>query len=170
MTDIPLPQSFSLKPPPPPSEKEAKLYYAGLPSKPLLVARTGAPWKEPTGPEAYYQLKELHGLGTDGDHPIKQIWEAGLASKVQGLLNSTKVKWTSLDIVSFENREDFPRPPPTLWIGVLPASLSGTDGVVVAYKCRDLLFEYGITDVNVEIRESVFTWLLQDWSKPKSTV
>jgi hypothetical protein len=35
----------------PPCEMEAKLYYAGLPSKPVLVARTGIPWEAPTGPE-----------------------------------------------------------------------------------------------------------------------
>jgi hypothetical protein len=153
MADIPP----SLKLPPPPSEKEAALYYAGLPSKPVLVARTGAPWKEPTGPEAYYQLKEL--CGTNGYHAIEQIWEYGLASKVRCLLDSMKVKWTSLEIVGFANVEDFSGPPPTLWIGVHSASLSGTDGVVTAYKCRDLLVENGITDVDVEIRESVVPWL-----------
>jgi hypothetical protein len=99
----------------------------------------------------------LKGLNPAGDHAIKEIWEDGLASKVTVLLDSMKVNWTSLDIVSFRTVEDFSRPPPTLWIGVHPSSLSGTDGVVVVYKCRDLLFEYGIIDVNVEIRESVVT-------------
>lgn len=37
----------------------------------------------------------------------------------------------------------------------MPGSLSGDDGVVVASKCRELLAEHGITDV--EIRESVVT-------------
>ena len=37
----------------------------------------------------------------------------------------------------------------------MPASLSGADGVIVASKCRELLVENGITDVDVEIRESI---------------
>jgi hypothetical protein len=41
----------------------------------------------------------------------------------------------------------------------MPASLSGHDGVVVAFKCRELLVEYDIADVNVEIRESVVSRL-----------
>ncbi|KAF8325423.1 uncharacterized protein EI90DRAFT_3019067 [Cantharellus anzutake] len=45
----------------------------------------------------------------------------------------------------------------TIWIGVVPASLSGNDGVVVVSKCRELLEEYNIADVDVEIRESVVT-------------
>jgi hypothetical protein len=88
VADIPPSQSSSLKLPPPPSEKEAALYYAGLPSKPVLVARTGAPWKEPTGPEAYYQLKELRG--TDGDHAIEQIW--GLSD--MAWLSRSNAFWT----------------------------------------------------------------------------
>ncbi|KAG8685631.1 hypothetical protein FRC11_010304, partial [Ceratobasidium sp. 423] len=47
--------------------------------------------------------------------------------------------------------------PVVLWIGVVPGSLSGDDGVVVAFQCWKLLEEDGITDVEVEIRESVIT-------------
>lgn len=42
-----------------------------------------------------------------------------------------------------------------VWIGVMPGSLSGADGVVVASKCREFLVENDITDVEVEIHESV---------------
>jgi len=97
-------------------------------------------------------LKELRTVSCD--HAISEIWEDGLASEVQDLLNSMTVQWTSLDVIGFKNIEHFSGPPPTLWIGVHSASLSGTDGVVVAYKCRDVLVECGITDVDVEIRES----------------
>jgi hypothetical protein len=150
----PTPELFPTLPPPP-SKQEAAWYYAGIPSKPLLVARTGAPWKEPTGMKAYPQFKALLPVGV---HAIEEVWEDGLASKVQDLLDSMKVNCTSIDIVRIKNVED-PSGPVTLWIGVLPASLSGADGVVVVHKCRDLLVEYAITDVNVEIRESVVTWL-----------
>ncbi|KAK7447047.1 hypothetical protein VKT23_014257 [Stygiomarasmius scandens] len=138
-----------------PSEMEVKFYYAGLPSSPVLVARTGAPWKAPTGPEAYRVIRELRPVG---NHALKlqEVWEDNLAFKLHTLLDSMKVKWTSTDVVRIGNvDESFA--PVVLWIGVIPASLSGDDGVVVAFKCQELLREYDITDVEVEIRESVVT-------------
>jgi hypothetical protein len=53
------------------SHEEAQFYYAGLPSRPLLVARTGAtPYETPTGLEAYPRQKELRVMG---DHKIKEL-------------------------------------------------------------------------------------------------
>jgi hypothetical protein len=147
------PQSISPSSPlSPPSEMEAKYYYYGLPSAPTLVARTGTtPWKAPTGPEAYLTAKELRPVG---NHEIVDVWDDGLAAKVLALLTSKKVKWTSVDIVRIGYPEKS-RPPVIVWIGVMPASLSGDDGVVVARECRELLEEHDITDVDVEIRESI---------------
>ncbi len=138
----------------PPSEVEAKIYYAGLPSSPLLVARTGTLWKEPTGPEAYSQLRELRPVGNHA--ALKELWEDNLALKLHALLDSMEVQWTSTDVVRIANVGE-PSAPVILWIGVMPASLSGKDGVVVASKCRALLVEYNITNVDVEIRESIVT-------------
>ncbi|KAK0493974.1 hypothetical protein EDD18DRAFT_1333378, partial [Armillaria luteobubalina] len=48
-------------------------------------------------------------------------------------------------------------PPPLpviLWIGVLPQSLSREDGCTVAFRCWEVLREFDITNVEVEIRES----------------
>ena len=131
---------------------EAKHYYHGLPSRPVLVARTGTtPWEEPTGPEAYLVEK---GLRLAGNHPLKEIWSDKVAPKVVDLLDSMKVEWTSLDVVRIGDAEEY-FAPVILWIGVSPASLSGHDGVNVAYKCRELLVEHDIVDVDVEIRESI---------------
>ncbi|CAA7263668.1 unnamed protein product [Cyclocybe aegerita] len=141
-------------PPSPPSEREAMLYYVGLPSTPLLVARTGStPWEEVYGPWGHNVRKDLRVVG---NHLIQDVWEDNLALKVMDLLDSMKVKWTSLDVVRIGIvEEDFA--PVILWIGVIPTSLSGEDGVVAAYKCHELLVESNITDVDVEIRESVVT-------------
>lgn len=72
-----------------------------------------------------------------------------------------KVKWTSTDVVRIGSHdpEDSKKSyaPVIVWIGVIPASLSNSDGVAVATKCRELLVESDITDVDVEIRESVVT-------------
>ncbi|KAK0225014.1 hypothetical protein EDD85DRAFT_980166 [Armillaria nabsnona] len=153
--DIPPPQSSFFTLPPTLSEmEEAKFYYAGLPSGPVLVARASTtPWKAPTGPEAYRKLKELCAVG---NHAFKEAWEGNLALKLHALLDSMKVKWTSTDVVRIRNVGESSAPV-ILWIGVIPASLSGNDGVVVASKCRELLVEYDIADVDVEIRESVVT-------------
>jgi hypothetical protein len=70
------------------------------------------------------------------------------------------VKWTSIDIVRI-GYDGEPSAPVILWIGVTPASLSSGDGIFAAHKCREILEEYGITDVDVEIRESVVTQLVQ---------
>ena len=66
---------MSLSPP-----LEAKFYYTGLPSAPILVARTSTtPWEPPTGSEADYEPKELRGIG---NHPLKDAWDDHLAPKV----------------------------------------------------------------------------------------
>ncbi|KAG8906990.1 hypothetical protein FRB99_005632, partial [Tulasnella sp. 403] len=140
--------------PPPLSNEEATFYYAGMPSGPRLVARSGTTkWKPPTGPEAYRKIKELRPVG---NHPLKKVWEGNLALKLHALLDSMNVKWTSTDVVR-TRIVGKSSAPVIVWIGVMPASLCGTDGVVVASKCQELLREYNIADVDIEIRESVVT-------------
>ncbi|TFY61336.1 hypothetical protein EVG20_g7095 [Dentipellis fragilis] len=108
------------------SELEAKWYYAGLPSSPRLVYRTGStPWTAPSGLEAFRVLKELRPVF---GHKINTVWEEHLANKVIGCLNSVNVEWTSIDIVRFAVVGEAPGPV-VLWIGVVPASLSGTDAL-----------------------------------------
>jgi hypothetical protein len=54
------------------SEAEALSYYAGLPSEPTLLYRTGKQqWSPPRGPEAQRRLKELCAVF---DHPIAKFW------------------------------------------------------------------------------------------------
>ncbi|KAG8729857.1 hypothetical protein FRC11_007882 [Ceratobasidium sp. 423] len=136
------------------SEMEAKCYYYGLPSHPILVARTGTTeWKEPTGLEGYRVIKELRPVG---NHAITEVWEDNLALKIHALLDTMKVKWTSTDVVRIGNAKES-LAPVILWIGVVPGSLSNGDGLVVAFQCQKLLEENDITDVEVEVRESVVT-------------
>ena len=53
-------------------EQEAQLYYAGLPSRPILIARSSiTPWTPPPSLEAYAELKELRPVG---QHPISATW------------------------------------------------------------------------------------------------
>ena len=62
---VPSPQTSCRTLPSPLSELEAKFYYAGLHSAPVLVARTGTtPWEVPTGPGTYQKLEELRVSST----------------------------------------------------------------------------------------------------------
>ncbi len=77
-TRLPRPAELSPYAPSSPMFKmEAKHYYAGLPSAPVLVARNSAtPRKEPTGPETYQTVKELCPVG---EHTLTEVWEGNLA-------------------------------------------------------------------------------------------
>ena len=146
-----------LLPPPRISESEAQLYYSGLPSNPRLIARTGSPWEAPSGPESSPRPKELR---TPGDHEISEVWEDDLAFKVHGILDGNGVDWSSTDIVEIAHVDE-PSGNIVLWIGVWrPRPERGTSilsydvAIGVALKCKNLLEQYGITDIDVELHES----------------
>ncbi|KAH9980501.1 hypothetical protein BJV74DRAFT_856616, partial [Russula compacta] len=109
--------------PSPSSEMQAKFYYAGLHSHPILVARSGTtPWEVPTGPEAHHKPKELRPVY---NHPIGKAWEGDLGHKTKRPLGLDEGK---LDQHRHrQNREPRRRAslPVVLWIGVQPGSLSG---------------------------------------------
>jgi hypothetical protein len=88
-----------------------------------------------------------------GDHEIKELWEDDLAFKVHAILAENKVEWTSTDVVRIGYLEESSGNL-ILWIGVKPASLSYEQGIDVALQCKKLLLDYGINDVDVEIRQS----------------
>jgi len=123
----------------------------------------------PTGLEAYHKAKELRAVGK---HMLQEVWEDDLALKLHAVLDSMKVKWSSTDVVRILNTADSSSSV-ILWIGVMPGSLSGDDGVVVASKCLDILRRNNVADVEVEIRESTVTLLdgprLLPFDLPSST-
>lgn len=139
-------------PPPGVSPIEAKHYYHGLPSKPRLIARTGAPWYPPSGPEPYLPFKELR---IPGQHQLLDLWEDNLALNVHEILDQNEVNWSSTDIVRIAHVGELSGNL-ILWIGVRPhpTSLSYDVGIDVALRCKRLLLDYHITDVDVELRES----------------
>ena len=73
------------------SEVEARFYYAGLPSAPILVGRSTPTyeWEVPTSPDTYQKLQEFR---TSLDRPFDEGWEADIASKRKALLDSIKLK------------------------------------------------------------------------------
>ena len=131
---------------------EAQAYYHGLPSNPISLYHTGAPWKRPTGPEAYHVRKEARPICK---HPIADVWDK-LGPHVPKYLDSVAVKWTTIDVTRFADIGKDPGPV-FLWVGVKPGSLSRKNAEVAAIGCKKLLMEFEITDVEVAFRESLFT-------------
>ncbi|PIL31249.1 hypothetical protein GSI_05947 [Ganoderma sinense ZZ0214-1] len=150
------------EPAPPLSEEEAAHYYAGLPTRPRLLARTSTtPWVPPPspGPHAHlrYKRKQFSAVGI-GDHALAPMWERPVAPKVVAYLNERGVNWTSVDVVRIweegEAGEEGTTPAPVvLWIGVAPRSLARDDAHAAAFGCLEILRGFGVTDVEVEIRE-----------------
>ena len=135
----------------PPSPVESYCYYYGIPSRPLLVARSSFDvWVEPTGPEAYLLPKESSPIGL---HPLRDIWEATVGPAIVDYLGSKEVEWTSLDPVRM-GFSGVSSPPVIVWMGVVPGSLSAEEGIEVAIYCKGILSAHNINDVQVEIRES----------------
>ncbi|KAI0701135.1 hypothetical protein C8T65DRAFT_709546 [Cerioporus squamosus] len=117
------------------SEREAIKYFAGLPSTARLVYRSGAP--------------------PVFNHKIVDASE-DLGPKVVDCLDSKNVKFTTIDWVRFATG-DGPPGPITLWVGVLPDSLTAEDAHSAACVCLALLGEFDIADVEVAFRTSIYT-------------
>ena len=145
------------------SQLEAKLFYYGLPSNPVLVFRTGAPWRRPAGIEAYLVPKVLTPVF---DNEIAAVWDE-MGTQIFLYLDSITVMWTTIDVVRFaEAKQDevirFPDSkqdlsPVVVWIGVEPGTLTREHAEVAAAGCTRILDHFNITDVEVAFRESIFT-------------
>ncbi|KAG9075984.1 hypothetical protein FRC06_009779, partial [Ceratobasidium sp. 370] len=157
------------------SQEEALSYYAGLPSEPRLVYRTGKErWSPPRGPEAYRRLKELREVF---GHPITEVWHHDLAWKIVSIMDDHRIRFTTIDVVRFKKvevdeppeheeeseNEETVKPkkpllsPVTIWIGVFPGSTTATAAHHAAQSVLALLQGCQITDVDVDFRESIYT-------------
>ncbi|KAH9948859.1 hypothetical protein B0H21DRAFT_882225 [Amylocystis lapponica] len=88
-------------------------------------------------------------------HAISSVWHE-LGEKIYKFFDSINLKWTSIDPVRFAEAEKEPGPL-FLWVGVLPGTLSADHAKHPAVRCKELLLEYGITDVEIAFRESIYT-------------
>lgn len=134
-------------------------YYSGIsPSPPKLVYRTRlstTPWVKPKGLEAYRRLKQVRGVF---GHKLNDVWE-GVGPQVRDLLNVQQISWTSIDVARFITDGEFDTEivgPVTLWIGVRPDSLEGAQALRSGAEILELLKLFGIEDVEVEYRESIY--------------
>lgn len=150
--------------PSPLSQEETLHFHIGLPSGPPLIARTGVPWKQPWGPEAYSHKRKLQVVGK---HPIAVpgLWRGQVGPKILDILNEFRVKWHTIDVarIAYEDDEAYEdvedgdsHAPPVVWIAVEPGSLSGNEGNTVACQCQEVLNSFGLNDVEVCIRGSKY--------------
>lgn len=65
------------------------------------------------------------------------------------------LKWTSIDPVRFAKVGEEPGPL-FLWVGVLPGTLSPDNAKDAAVRCKEILSEYEIVDVEIAFRESTY--------------
>ena len=133
------------------SDEEATFYYFGLPSSPRLLARTSTtPWKKTQSLDAYIKPKQL---GVVFNHKLNTIWR-DVAPKVAACLDEMGVRWSTIDVFRIGLVGE--PAPVILWIGAEPQPLAGEKANTAAFRCLDILKEFGVTDVHVEIRESSF--------------
>ncbi len=131
----------------------ATQYYAVEPSFSHSLARASTtPREKPKDPEAY---RERNQLNPAFHHKLNAAWEDKVApKKVSACLDKMGVKWSSIDIVRI-GEAGISSGPVVLWIGVNPKSLSIEDANAAVFACLDVLQEFDITDVDVEIRETI---------------
>jgi hypothetical protein len=145
--------------PSPLSKQETLLFHSGLPSGPPLIARTGAPWKQPGGPEAYPHKRKLLVVGK---HPIAVpgLWRDQVGPKLLDILDQFNVKWHTIDVarIAYEDSDDNSCAPPVVWIAVELGTLSGNEGDTVAHQCQEVLVGFDLNDVEVCIRGSKHHW------------
>ncbi|KAI1791811.1 hypothetical protein LXA43DRAFT_1136373, partial [Ganoderma leucocontextum] len=149
------------------SKLEADLYYFGIRGPrhrgPKLIFRTSKDVFTAPGPEQDPRLMRLrpvyehHKLGED------DLW-ATIRSNVIKLLDQRNIQHSSVDLVRFswveENEDVAPygtvvTTPITIWVGVLPDTLTGEVAFHSSNDILDLLNEHGISDIDVAYRESV---------------
>ncbi|PIL29493.1 hypothetical protein GSI_08435 [Ganoderma sinense ZZ0214-1] len=143
--------------PSPLSRDEILCFFAYLPASPLLIARTGAPWKPiPLTTQWYVPYKrELRPVG---EHPIAApgVWENHVGPALLAVLDQENVQWNTIDVhrihyIEFDHEAPFPV---VVCIGVKFGLLTGQDGARVAERCQAVLDDFGLADVEVAIKAS----------------
>ncbi|KAI1035283.1 hypothetical protein LB504_005997 [Fusarium proliferatum] len=142
-----------------PSRKEVRNYYRGLPDSPNLVARsTTTPWND----NGIYERL----LDPVGKHAVVPLWNKSTGSLRCKILEAVEnIDWNAIDILrcgstDFKDR-DLVRPV-ILFVSAEPKSTTWLNGRAVALRCREVLRDHGIHDVEVEMKESRITQCCSD--------
>ncbi|KAG5817737.1 hypothetical protein H9Q74_001584 [Fusarium xylarioides] len=144
------------------TEEEAGGYYFGLCSHPTLVARSDTEDKPWSARYDGWTVKKT--IDPIGNHTIVPLWNKANSNLQKGIIDTLRdLNWTAIDILQLGyarrlNTLDEPDDMfPKLLISVQPGSTSWTSGYITTLRCRQVLREYGIDDVEVEIMEAWFS-------------
>ncbi len=158
--------------PDPPSAEEQNRYYIGLPSKPRLVARSStARWAACPDPEYLNHIDSGFGyafpklLLNVGPHPLTEIWDQQENAVQEAVVEALAgLKWNTVDVLRIGYAYQYPKLehfPVTLMVSVAHHSVSWQEAVAVAVRCRGILQQHGVLDVECEIRESAYVEAVQ---------
>ncbi|KAL6355068.1 hypothetical protein LRP88_11545 [Fusarium phalaenopsidis] len=157
LDDINMAEAPPFPRPLPPGPDEQEHYYFGLYSRPKLVARSSTkPWSW-----QYDGWPIKKRLGPVGEHAIVEPWNDGHSSLRRQLLQAVQeLDWTAIDVlrIGYErenNRtgEEFDNPV-TVLISVKIGLTAFEPAYDVVAACRQILESHGLSDVQVEIKES----------------
>ncbi|KAF5704145.1 hypothetical protein FMUND_12688 [Fusarium mundagurra] len=144
-----------------PSEDERQGYYYGLHSSPNLIARSSTtPWSQRR------EWPDRKKLDVATGHAIQQPWndpQGSLQRLIVGVLTLARIDWTAIDIlrvgyVSFgEDPRRTPERPVTMLISVSTDSTTFQQAKAAIIACKEILAQFNLDDVEVEIKESIVT-------------
>ncbi|KAF5640161.1 hypothetical protein F25303_7187 [Fusarium sp. NRRL 25303] len=134
-----------------PIRKEACSYFRGLPDSPKLVARsTTTPWND-SG--VYERLLDLVGK-----HVVVPLWNDFTGPLRCKILEAVEdIDWNAIDILrcgSTDFKDRHLVRPVILFVSVEPESTTWLNGRAVAFRCRQVLRENGIHNVEVDSEPS----------------
>ncbi|CVL12934.1 hypothetical protein FPRO06_13152 [Fusarium proliferatum] len=147
-------QESTSTPPVPPSEEERRGYFHGLPSSPLLVARSSAAaWSRLN----YSGFPEEKKMAVATGHAIQQPWNEP-NSPLQGSIMKAleNLNWTAIDILRIRSNKHLTREKVgqvMMLITVPENSTTFNQGYEAVCTCKSILENMGLGDVEVEMKE-----------------
>ena len=138
-----------------PSEDEERYYFCGLAGSPRLIAKTSTtPWKIHTDTDS-----PAKRIATVGDHHIVHTWCPELRAGIVRALSEPGLEWDCFCPIRIGVDKHSARNPVVLLV-CLVAPKQGPQpwepAMRAALRCRALLQEYKVHDVEVEMKQSRF--------------
>lgn len=148
------------------SKLEAYLYYFGIRGRrrrgPKLIYRVSKDvFTPPSGPEQDNRVMQVLPVHNHDALGKDDLWHS-IRSEVVGLLDQRNIKLSSVDLARFRWEEQNAdvgskifTTPVTIWVGVLPDTLTSEVAFHSSHDILRPLKRHGISDIDVAYRESV---------------
>ncbi|KAF4467626.1 hypothetical protein FALBO_5494 [Fusarium albosuccineum] len=142
--------------------EERDHYYDGLPSRPRLLARSGATaWSRPRSWDSGYRYEKKR-LDHVGRHPVVEEWNnsCGPGSLRHLVLDALHgLDWTAVDILRVGYPDADGVLPIVLMISVRPGEVDLGQAARTVGKCKQILDQFDLCDMECEMRESTVAHL-----------